>query len=68
VFTARYGLIPYVKILRLVFKRLKSLIKPRYITILELYAKFWWGNLRERDHSEDPDVDARLVLRLILRK
>jgi len=29
---------------------------------------FWWGNLRERDHSEDPDVDGRLVFRRILRK
>jgi len=68
VFTARYGMIHYIKRLNLVFKMLKSLIKPRYITILEVCAKFWWGNLRERDHLEDPGVDARLILRLALRK
>jgi len=33
-----------------------------------LCAKFWWGNLRERDHLEDPDVDARLILRLTLKE
>jgi hypothetical protein len=29
---------------------------------------FWWGNLRERDHLEDPGIDGRLILRWILRK
>jgi hypothetical protein len=24
---------------------------------------FLWGNLREGDHSEDPDVDGRIILR-----
>ena len=28
---------------------------------------FWWGNLRERDHLEDPGVD-RIILRWIFRK
>jgi hypothetical protein len=28
----------------------------------------WWGNLRERDHWEDPGVDGRIILRLIFRK
>jgi hypothetical protein len=22
---------------------------------------FWWGNLRERDDSEDPDLDGRTI-------
>jgi hypothetical protein len=26
------------------------------------------GNLRERDHSGDPDVDGRIILRWIFRK
>jgi hypothetical protein len=26
------------------------------------------GNLRERDHLEDPDVDGRIILRWIFRK
>ena len=29
---------------------------------------FWWGNLRERDHWGDPDVDGRITLRWIFRK
>ena len=23
---------------------------------------FWWGNLREGDHLEDPGVDERIIL------
>ena len=29
---------------------------------------FWWGNLRERDHWGDLDVDGRIILRWIFRK
>jgi hypothetical protein len=32
------------------------------------YAKFWWGNLRERDHLKDPNVDWIIILRLFLSK
>jgi hypothetical protein len=32
------------------------------------YRVFWWGNLRERGHLEDPGVDGRIILRWILRK
>jgi hypothetical protein len=31
-------------------------------------TEFWWGNLRKRDHLEEPDVDRRIILRLIFRK
>jgi len=27
-----------------------------------------WGNLRERDYLEDPDVDGSIILRCIFRK
>ena len=30
--------------------------------------RFWWRNLRERDHWGDPDVDGRIKLRWIFRK
>jgi hypothetical protein len=29
---------------------------------------FWWGNLKERDHWEDPDVYGRIIIRWILKK
>ena len=28
----------------------------------------WWGNLRERDHLEDPGVGERIILNWIFRK
>ena len=34
----------------------------------EAYTGFWWGNLRERDHLEDPGIDGRIILRWIFRK
>jgi len=34
----------------------------------ETYTGFRWGNLRERDHVEDPDVDGTITLRWIFRK
>jgi hypothetical protein len=27
----------------------------------EVYTGFWWRNLRERDHLEDPRVDGRII-------
>jgi hypothetical protein len=35
---------------------------------VEVYTWFWWGNLRERDHLEDPGIDERIMLRWIFRK
>ena len=34
----------------------------------EMCTEFWWGNLREREHWGDHDVDGRIILRLIFRK
>ena len=33
----------------------------------EVYSGFWWGNLTERDHLGDQDVDGRIILRILLR-
>jgi len=32
------------------------------------YTRFWWGNLKERDHSGDPGVDGTMILRGTFRK
>jgi hypothetical protein len=29
---------------------------------------FWWRNLRERDHLEDPSVDGKIILKWIFGK
>ena len=34
----------------------------------EVNTRFWWGNLRERDHLGDPGVDGRIILKWIFRK
>jgi len=34
----------------------------------QAYTGFWRGNLRERDHLGDPDVDGKIILRWIFRK
>jgi len=31
-------------------------------------TRFWWGNLRERDHLGDLGVDGRIILGQIFRK
>jgi hypothetical protein len=35
---------------------------------VEVYTGLWWGNLRKRDHLEDPGEDGRIILRWIYRK
>jgi hypothetical protein len=34
----------------------------------EAYGGFWWRNLRERVHLEEPGEDGRIILRWIIRK
>jgi hypothetical protein len=34
----------------------------------EVHAWFRWGNLRERDHLEDPGLDVRIILKCIFKK
>jgi hypothetical protein len=38
-----------------------------YGRIREVLIGFWFENLWERDHLEDPDVDGRIILRWILK-
>jgi hypothetical protein len=34
----------------------------------EKHTGFWWGNLRERDHLDDPGADGRIILKWIFKK
>jgi hypothetical protein len=34
---------------------------------VEVNTGFLWGNLREREHLEDPGLDGRIILRWIFR-
>jgi hypothetical protein len=34
----------------------------------EYVQDFWWRNLRERDHLEDPGLYLRVILKCILHK
>jgi len=34
----------------------------------EVCTGFWLGNLRERDHWGDPDIDGRIILSWTFRK
>jgi len=34
----------------------------------EVYNGFWWGNLREIAHLEDPGMGGSIILRLIFGK
>ena len=33
-----------------------------------MYPGFWWGNLRDRDHLGNPDVEGGIIFRWIFRK
>jgi hypothetical protein len=34
----------------------------------ELHTVFWWGNVGERNHLEDPGVDGRIILKRVFMK
>jgi len=34
----------------------------------EMHTEFWWGDLREGDYLEDPDVEGRILSEGIFKK
>jgi len=33
-----------------------------------VYIGFWWGNLRDRDHLEDPGAEGKLIIKMDLQE
>jgi len=33
----------------------------------DMHAGFWWGNMKEREHLEDINVDRLIMLKWILK-
>jgi hypothetical protein len=32
----------------------------------EMHTQFWWRNLKDRDDTEDPAMDGRIILKWLL--
>jgi len=35
---------------------------------VELYTGFWWRNMRDPSHLEDPGIDGKILLKWIFKK
>jgi hypothetical protein len=34
----------------------------------QVHKEVWWSNLKERDYSEDKDIDGMIILKWIFKK
>jgi len=60
-----YCSLDIVRVIKL--RRMKWARHVAHMGAVEVYTGFWWGNLRERDHLEDPGIDGSIILRWIFR-
>jgi len=51
-----------------VMRRMRWVGHVARIGRIEVYTGFWCGNLKERDHLEDPGLDVKIILSWILMK
>ena len=49
-------------------RRMRWAVHVEYMGRGEAHIWFRWGNLRERNHVEDPGIDGRIILKGIFRK
>jgi hypothetical protein len=62
-------LMTYELVYKLVRCKYRVCIVPRHTFFFASNVSlFWWGNLKERGHFGDPDVDGRIRVRWIFRK
>ena len=43
--------------------RMRWTVHTSHMGKAEVYAGFWWGNMRERDHLEDLGLDGMIILK-----
>jgi len=63
-----YSLLNIVRVIKSRIMRWVGHVASMEDRRVEVYTGFWWGNLRERDHLQDPGIDGRIILRWIFRK